>query len=422
MNRKVISNSIWMMSEKLVSIVGLIFVTSFVAKYVGPKIFGEISFATSLFQIVQIISQFGSDIIIFKRIGKSQISGVRLIISTVYLRLFAYVIITFPVIFYYWLFAHELGFVYIIGCMLSCFFMAMDVFAIYNDATLNSKINTIVNVAALIICLFLRWLIAFLELDPRFLVIPIILTGFIPFIIRWFYFRNKIDRGSKVKKKHQIRYIRYMFCVGSTFVISTISGAIYTRMSMLLLGVMTNKVYVGIYAVAVSLSACWTFVCNAFITSTLPGLFSENKDDKVIDGFSKLLLIVFIMSLPFLCFMIFFGKYLIGFLYGDAFTDAYIPLIILTLAAVISMLGTVSARLIAKYSGYTFLSKKSLCVAFTSSLINIPLIYQYGIIGAAVATFLTELISMSIYNYPFKNNVVFHMHVNSLKINKLIKK
>lgn len=410
------------MSEKLVSIIGLIFVTSFVAKYVGPKIFGEISFATSLFQIVQIISQFGSDIIIFKRIGKNKTSGVKLIVSTVYLRLTTYILITFPVILYYWLFAHEFGFIFIVGCMLSCFFMAMDVFAIYNDATLNSKVNTIVNVAALIVCLFLRWLIAYLELEPRFLVVPIILTGFIPFVIRWFYFRKKIGREIKVKNKNQVRYIKYMFCVGSTFVISTISGAIYTRMSMLILGVMTNQIYVGIYAVAVSLSACWTFVCNAFITSTLPGLFSEKKDDKVLNGFSKLLLLVFIMSLPFLFFMIFLGKYLIGYLYGNAFTDAYIPLIILTLAAVISMLGTVSARLIAKYSGYSFLSKKSLCVVFTSGLINIPLIYQYGIIGAAVATFLTELISMSIYNYPFKNRIVFYMHANSLKLNKLIRK
>lgn len=38
-----------MMSEKIISIFGLIFVTSFVAKYVGPTIFGDIALAMSIF-------------------------------------------------------------------------------------------------------------------------------------------------------------------------------------------------------------------------------------------------------------------------------------------------------------------------------------------------------------------------------------
>lgn len=48
-----------MMSEKIISIFGLFFVTSFVAKYVGPTTFGQISLAIALFQVVQIIAQMG---------------------------------------------------------------------------------------------------------------------------------------------------------------------------------------------------------------------------------------------------------------------------------------------------------------------------------------------------------------------------
>jgi O-antigen/teichoic acid export membrane protein len=45
-----------MISEKIISIFGLIFVTSFVAKYIGPENFGKLTFAGSLFAIVQTIS------------------------------------------------------------------------------------------------------------------------------------------------------------------------------------------------------------------------------------------------------------------------------------------------------------------------------------------------------------------------------
>jgi O-antigen/teichoic acid export membrane protein len=75
MNSKAIYNSIWMMSEKIISIFGLVFVTSYVAKYVGPTIFGEIMYATTIFQIAQVASQLGSDVIIFKRISRNQRSG-----------------------------------------------------------------------------------------------------------------------------------------------------------------------------------------------------------------------------------------------------------------------------------------------------------------------------------------------------------
>lgn len=62
-----------MMSEKVISIFGLIFVTAYVAKYVGPGVFGQISFSMSVFQITQIIAQLGSSVIIFKRISKKKI-------------------------------------------------------------------------------------------------------------------------------------------------------------------------------------------------------------------------------------------------------------------------------------------------------------------------------------------------------------
>ncbi|EHC1676743.1 oligosaccharide flippase family protein, partial [Escherichia coli] len=98
MNKRILSNSIWMMSEKIISLFGLIFVTSFVAKYVGAEVFGQIAFATSLFQIAMIIAQLGSDVIIFKRVSKKIDSGVRLITSTIYLRAITYILIAIPIV------------------------------------------------------------------------------------------------------------------------------------------------------------------------------------------------------------------------------------------------------------------------------------------------------------------------------------
>ncbi|MCS5950452.1 oligosaccharide flippase family protein [Klebsiella pneumoniae subsp. pneumoniae] len=100
LNKRILSNSVWMMSEKIITLFGLIFVTSFVAKYVGTEVFGQIAFATSLFQIAMIVAQLGSDVIIFKRVSKNNDSGVKLICSTLYLRAFIYILVSIPIIFY----------------------------------------------------------------------------------------------------------------------------------------------------------------------------------------------------------------------------------------------------------------------------------------------------------------------------------
>ena len=56
---KIFLNSIWIILEKLIALFGLIFVTSFVAKYIGPESFGKLSFATTIFAVVQTLAIWG---------------------------------------------------------------------------------------------------------------------------------------------------------------------------------------------------------------------------------------------------------------------------------------------------------------------------------------------------------------------------
>jgi O-antigen/teichoic acid export membrane protein len=85
---KVFTNALWMMSEKLISIFGLIFVTSFVAQYIGPENFGKLTFASSIFAIIQTIAMLGSENIIFQKTAKDRKLGEYIIDSTKKLGIF----------------------------------------------------------------------------------------------------------------------------------------------------------------------------------------------------------------------------------------------------------------------------------------------------------------------------------------------
>jgi hypothetical protein len=47
-------------------------------------------------------------------------------------------------------------------------FSSLDVYSVYYDAILKSKINTVINVCGLILSLVLRWWIASFEMPPFF--------------------------------------------------------------------------------------------------------------------------------------------------------------------------------------------------------------------------------------------------------------
>ncbi len=81
-SRKIVSNSLWMMLEKFIGIFGVIFVMSYVAKYVGPENFGKIALATTLFTFVQTLTWFGNQEILFKRVSRNKNAGLQYLSST----------------------------------------------------------------------------------------------------------------------------------------------------------------------------------------------------------------------------------------------------------------------------------------------------------------------------------------------------
>ncbi|EKH6432564.1 TPA: oligosaccharide flippase family protein [Klebsiella oxytoca] len=407
------SNSLWMMSEKIVSIFGLIFVTSFVAKYVGPGVFGTIALAMSIFQIVQIVAQLGTDVLIFKRLSKSVNSGVNLINVTVPIRALVYLICSLPVLIYYCLQMGGYTSLYVVAAFLACFIQSMDVYSIYYDATLNSKINTFVNIFGLIASLLMRWLIAYLHVNPLWLCVPIILAALIPCSIRLCYFLTRSNH-SKIPRKYKQKYIRYVIGAGSSFVLSSLSVAIYTRLSLIMLGAINGPSAVGVYSVAATLATSWAFILNSFITSTLPSIFSERNDVNTLLKGARLNLLVIGIAAPVIIGVYFLGEWFIRYFYGDVFLPSFIPLIILCFSTLFGALSTVSARIIAKYAGYSFLSRKMLLVALSGFVLNWIFIVNYGIIGAAYANMITQLLSLTFFNYPFKNGVIFKLHLNTI--------
>ena len=404
---KIVSNSLWMMLEKVISIFGLIFVTSYVAKYIGPTNFGKIALATTLFTFVQTLTWFGNQEILFKRVSKNHQSGLNYLSNTQQIRFYLFLFMSLPILFGLYIFTDLLTLIFGIATAFATYFITQDIYAVYNNAVLHSYINAIVNMVGLSIALAVRYVIVLFELEYAYLSIPIVLVTLIPYLLKRYWF----NRSLKTPILNQQKYRKYYFLAGGSLVISTLAISFYTQITSLMLAKLTSLKDLGVYAVAVTLGTAWSFINFAVITSVLSKIYREKSHYGSYVMIAKTNLVILAVSLSVVAVLGLLGPWIIETLYGAAYQDAYKLLIILALSTMLSGLGTIAARLMVKEESYAYISKKMLFVALSALPISYGMIYVYGLIGAAYSVFIIELLSLTVFNYFYKDGLIFKIHL-----------
>ena len=403
---KIVSNSLWMMLEKVISIFGLIFVTSYVAKYIGPTNFGKIALATTLFTFVQTLTWFGNQEILFKRVSKNHQSGLNYLSNTQKIRFYLFLFMSLPILFGLYIFTDLLTLIFGIATAFATYFITQDIYAVYNNAVLHSYINAIVNMVGLSIALVVRYVIVLFELEYAYLSIPIVLVTLIPYLLKRYWF----NRSLKTPILNQQKYRKYYFLAGGSLVISTLAISFYTQITSLMLAKLTSLKELGIYAVAVTLGTAWSFVNISVITSVLSKIYQVKNDHESYALIAKLNVVIILISLSAIAALYFLGNVIIQWLYGSAYLEAQYLVLILALSTMCSGLGTVSARLMIKQESYHYISKKMALVALSALPISYVMVKSYGLQGAAYSVLLIEFLSLTLFNYFYKNGIIFKVH------------
>lgn len=402
---KVFTNSIWMMSEKLISIFGLIFVTSFVAKYIGPENFGKLTFASSIFSIIQTIAMFGSENIIFQKTAENRRLGEYIIVSTKIIRDILYLAFSSFTLFYIYYFADYLTFVFSLATSVAIYFAVHDVYSIYFNAILQSKINAYCNILALIISLIIRYCIAKFQLAVELLCVPIIMITLVPFFIRkYLYARKKVSESDVVVEKFK-RYRKFMLGVGRKLAFYSLSVAIFTKTSQLFLGI-KSQYDLGIYTVAMTLGNSFYFALVAIISSYFTQIYVEKDFEKSQKMVAKLSLVIILICLSVLLFFSIVGPYIVNWLYGSAYVGVNNILLLAVVVTMFSGLSTVAEKYLLKFNAYDYLKKKTLYLVVFNIMLTAFCVHQWGLNGAVFAILLTEIMSFTIFNYFYKNGIV----------------
>lgn len=407
------SNAIWIMLEKSVNIIGLIYINSLMAKYIGPENFGKINISTSIFIFVQTLSWFGGQNIIFKRMSENTKSGIAMAIHTQNLRRIFFLVSSGSVLIYLYFFTDLIVFLFGVANCIATYYIVMDFFSIYNNTQLKSKINTITNVIGLSLALLIRYYIAHFKMPVHYFTIPIIIIPLIPYIMRLIYFKytTKIKENSKVAGI----YNRHMLYAGGALILSSLSADIYTQISSIFLTKIMSYSYLGIYSVALTIGGAWSFIVLSLVTSFFSKIYSERNEITVEKLLIKINRIVILLSLIALGGFYLFGGYFIHLLYGDNYMDSVNIIPIIIIGTMFSSLGTICYRYMIKESGYSYLAKKMILCCILTIPLSWVMISSFGINGAAYCFLTVEILSCTLLNYFFRNKTIIKMHLNIFK-------
>ena len=123
---------------------------------------------------------------------------------------------------------------------------------------------------------------------------------------------------------------------------------------------------------------------------------------------------VMAVSLLMLSVVTLFGDRIINSLYGQDYTQSGNLITLLSLATCFSAMGTVAYRYMVKEGGFNYLLVKVILLVVIGLATSYFFIHSWGLTGAAWSVFITELLSLTIMNYFFKNGVILKIQLSSL--------
>ena len=410
--RKVFSNAGWMIGEKLVNVIGLFFVNSYMAKYVGPENFGKIVFASTLFVFVQSFAWFGMQNVLFKRMSMNARGGMILALATQPYRVIFLLLASSIVLSYLYLFGDKITFIFGIASAIASYYIVVDIFSTYNNSQLTSHINTITNIIGLGSAFLARFLFTHFNMALYWFVIPIILIPMVPYLLRKFYYHreNKLHKRYLQRKK---TYLYYMFNTGGALLLSSLSIILYTQISNIFLAKLVSYAELGIYSVAMTVGGGIGIITQALITSYFSKIYEESNELLMQKYVYQINLIVIGLTIITLIGYYMIGRPIVLMLYGENYSAALSLIPITILGTMFSSLGTICARFLLKVNGYKFLSIKMCCIALLSIPTSYFLIKQFGGLGAVLTFLLIELVSCTIANYFFKKGFLYKIHLNT---------
>lgn len=200
-------------------------------------------------------------------------------------------------------------------------------------------------------------------------------------------------------KSHKFDLLRHMKPV-TIFFIQSATLTLSNNIDTTILGVLSSNTQVGLYTTAIRVKSILLSVINSLSWVLVPRMtyFLKNKmkEDFIIVSY-KVVIFIFITSIPLICFFVIYANDTILILAGNDFYGAIIPMQIIMFTlffqGLSNMFGTQMLTPLGKES---FLVKTLIIGVIVGLVLDITFISNYGAVGAAIANLGNQIVVLVI--------------------------
>ena len=180
-------------------------------------------------------------------------------------------------------------------------------------------------------------------------------------------------------------------------ILSGMAIMVYMRIDQIMLGQMLGDEAVGIYSAAVRISEVWYFIPTAIVASVFPSIIEAKKQSEALyyQQLQKLYDLMVLLALAVAVPMTFLSDWIIELLFGGAYGQAGNVLAIHIWSGLFVFLSVASGKWFVVENLTMLALKRNLYGAALNVILNLVLIPNWGMQGAAMAT----LISYSVAAY-----------------------
>lgn len=398
--RRYFVNTSWIFGETILRMILGFLVGIWVARYLGPTQFGLFSYVLAYIAIFSGLAKLGLDNILVRELVRHPQQRDRYLGTTFWLK-FIGALIMLAVLAISSLFMSNdyltNFYIFIIGSGIIC--QSFDVIDSYFQSMVLSKFVSISRMVQLLLSSILKVYLMLIGADLIWFVVVVLIDQLT--LASSLYISYHYQKLGSFFLCFNVKLAKKLLKECWPLILSGIATSIYMRIDQLMIKEMLGDTELGFFSAAVKLSEIWYLIPIIITNSLFPSIVNAKKVNRnfYLQRLQKLTNLMTWLSFAVALPVAFLADFIINLLYGNAFQQASLVLAIHIWASLFVFIGIASGTFFT-IEGYT---KKSLYRTFlgaiTNILLNLLLIPQYGIAGAAIATVISQFAANFLYDF-----------------------
>lgn len=394
LKNKEITNSFWIIGERVFQLTLTLFVSIFTARYLGPDNFGTLNYAASFVAFISSVATLGMEGVVIKKMIAAPACEGEYLGSCMLFRFISSILSTIAIsVLVFVLNPDEpLKLLLVLIQSTQLAFRSVQILDSWFQRHLKSKYVSIGKMAACVVVNLYKIILLVTARDIVWFAVSNVLTDAVISLVLWIFYRRESQQKLRCSFSEGWEVLHESY----HFILSGLMVGIYGQMDKIMIGQMMSDTDVGLYTTATTICGLWIFVPQAIIKSFQPKIMelkNSGQEKQYLFRLEQLYSAIIWLCIVCSAFISLLAPLIVLILYGKAYMGAVGALRIAIWLETFSMIGTARGIWILCENKNKYVKYMLGIGAGVNLILNTVLIPTYGIDGAAFATLVTQFVT-----------------------------